>query len=298
MFEQLPESIKHGGDIIESKKRRQASSPQSVASRPKFLNSDDFMHPRRAHTFPDGPPSEFKRPSLSHSLPISQSHFASLGLDQSYSSADSSTSNLFDSVSVLTPASSTGSLPTYGLGPTPTSQHRPQFPAPSLGGSFADPSGLDVPDISGMMFPSADPLAYPNPPMTTFESRHPHIFDRNSGSPAVGISPQMSGIDIKSQAAVYAPPGFAGPGGRPSDGDTHMFGQMPMYMMQGSQQRGYQPHQGSPNAHLTGTNLPFEELMTQEWANAFLNPNLGIGNAQTPYQGRQQFGPPTSTPWR
>lgn len=282
MFEQLPESIKHGGEIIESKKRRQASSPQSLASRPKFLSSDDFMAPRRASTFPEAV-SDPKRTALSHSLPISQSHLASLGLDPAFNSPTPSNSDFFDSVPGLTPASSTASLPSYGLGPTHTPQQRPSYPATPLGANYADPSGLNVPDISGIMFPTADPLAYPNPPMTTFESRHPHMFDRSTASPVVGMQPTMSGIDVKSQ---YAPPGFA----RRPDGEAQMYGQMPMYMMQQQQQRGGyppqpQPHQGSPNVHLTSNNIQFDDLMThEEWANTFLDPNMQ-------FAGRGQFAP-------
>jgi len=274
MFEQLPESIKHGGEIIESKKRRQASSPQSLASRPKFLSSDDFMAPRRASTFPEAV-SEPKRTTLSHSLPISQSHLASLGLDPNYSSSSPSNGGeFFDVVPGLTPASSTGSLPNYSLGPTHTPQQRSAFPATPLGGNYPDPSGLDVPDISGIMFPSSDPLAYPNPPMTTFESRHPHMFDRNSASPVVGMPPQMSGIDVKS---------FPTSGFRRPDADTQMFGQMPMYM----QQRP--TYQGSPNAHLTSNNIQFDDLMThEEWANTFLDPNMAFAGRQFAPQQAQQ----------
>ena len=39
-----------------------------------------------------------------------------------------------------------------------------------------------VPDLSSMMFPSADPFAYPNQPMTTFENRH-SIKQENSMDP-------------------------------------------------------------------------------------------------------------------
>jgi hypothetical protein len=140
------------------------------------------------------------------------------------------------------------------------------------------------------MFPSADPLAYPNQPMTAFESRHPQMFDRNTASPAVGMHPQLSGVDIKSHAA-YAPPGF---GARRPDGDVQLFGQMPMYLMQGGQaQRGYPPHNGSPNVHLASNNLQFDDLMNQdEWANTFLDPNMGLNNGQAQFTGRSQYAAP------
>jgi hypothetical protein len=293
MFERLPESIKHGGEIIESKKRRHDSSPQSFGARPDLLK-DDFMAPRRASTFPEAIP-DLKRTTLSHSLPISQSHLASLGLDQAFNSSAPSDTSFFDAVPGLTPASSTASLGGYGLGPTHTPQQRPSYPATPLGATYADPSGLSVPDISTIMFPSADPLAYPNQPMTAFESRHAQMYDRNTASPAVGLSQQMSGIDVKSHPAPYAPPGFGPPHPRRPDGEVQLFGQMPMYLMQGQgqDQRGFQAPNGSPNVHLPSSNLQFDDLMSQdEWANSFLDPSLGLNNGQAPYGGRSQYGAP------
>jgi hypothetical protein len=289
MFERLPESIKHGGEIIASKKRRHDSSPQSFAPRPDLLK-DDFMAPRRASTFPESMP-DVKRTAPSHSLPISQTHLASLGLDPGFNSPTPSDSSFFESVPGLTPASSTASLPGFGLGPTHTPQQRSSFPATPLGAIYPDPSGLNVPDISTMMFPSADPLAYPNQPMTAFESRHPQMFDRNTASPAMGMPQQMSGIDVKSHPAQFAPPGFGANQPR-RDGDVQLYGQMPMYLMQGGQaQRGYQPHNGSPNIHLASNNLQFDDLLTQdEWTNTFLDPNMSL-NSQAQFGGRGQFAP-------
>lgn len=281
MFERLPESIKHGGEIIESKKRRHDSSPQSFAARPDL----DFMAPRRASTFPESIP-DVKRTAYSNSLPISQSHLASLGLDPSFGSPAPSDSGFFDAVPGLTPTSSTASLPGYGVPPTQTPQQRASFPATPLNTNYADSSGLNVPDISTMMFPSADPLAYPNQPMTAFESRHPQLFDRNTASPAGGMPPPMSGVDIKSHSAPYPPPGFP-------RRDGEMYGQMPMYLMQGGQaQRGYQPHHGSPNVQLPSNNLQFDELINQdEWANTFLDPSLGLNTGQAQFNGRAHYGP-------
>jgi hypothetical protein len=290
MFERLPESIKHGGEIIESKKRRHDSSPQSFAQRPDLFK-DDFMAPRRASTFPEAMP-DVKRTAMSHSLPISQSHLASLGLDPNFNSPTPSDAGFFDAVPGLTPTSSTASLPGYGVGPAHTPQQRASYPATPLSTNFVDPSGLSVPDVSTIMFPSADPLAYPNQPMTAFESRHPQVFDRNTASPAIGMHPPMSGVDIKPHPAAYAPPGFGHNQSRRPEGDVQLFGQMPMYLMQGGQaQRGYQPHSGSPNVHLPSNNLPFDDLMTQdEWANAFLDPSLSMNNGgQGQFGGRPQF---------
>jgi hypothetical protein len=290
MFERLPESIKHGGEIIESKKRRHDSSPQSLATRPNVLKQEDFMAPRRAATFPESMP-DVQRTALSHSLPISSSHMVALGLDRAFHSPSPSDGGSYDALPGLTPTSSTASLSGFGPGPTQTPQQRSSYPATPLGGNFADPSGLSVPDISSIIFPSADPLAYPDQPMTAFESRHPHMFDRNVGSPALGGMPQhIPGVDIKSHPAQFAPPAYGAGIPRRPDSEVQLFGQMPMYVMQGAQvQQGYQPHTGSP---LPGSNLPFDDLLSQdEWANSFLNHNLGLDNNQTPYGERSQYAP-------
>ncbi|KAH8701285.1 fungal-specific transcription factor domain-containing protein [Phaeosphaeriaceae sp. PMI808] len=288
MFERLPESIKHGGEIIESKKRRQDSSPQLVSR----LKQDDFIVPRRASTFPESIP-DIKRTAPSNSLPISQSHFASLGIDPAFNSPSPSNPDFFDTLPGLTPTSSTASLPSFGLGLTQTPQQRSSFPATPLS-NFADGSSLNVPEISTIMFPSTDPLAYPNQPMTTFESRHAPMFERNTASPAVGVMPRhMSGIDMKSHPAPFPPPNFITRPPRRADNDVQLFGQMPMYLMQGAQtQRGFQSHDGNPNVHLPHNNLQYEDLLNQdEWANTFLDSNMGMSNGQAPFSGRSQFEP-------
>jgi hypothetical protein len=291
MFERLPESIKHGGEIIESKKRRHDSSPQSLSTRPNILKKDDFMAPRRAATFPESMP-DVQRTAISHSLPISQSHMAALGLERTFQSPSPSDGGSFDALPGLTPTSSSTSLSGFGPGPAQTPQQRSSYPATPMGVNFADPSGLSAPDLSSIVFPSADPLAYPSHPMTAFEGRHPQLFDRNTASPALGGMPHhMPGQDIKSHPVQFATPGY-GPGHqtRP-EGDAQLYGQMPMYLMQGAQgQQVYQPHAGNA---LPSGNLQFDDLLTQdEWANSFLDPSLGLDSAHTPFEGRQQYAPP------
>jgi len=291
MFERLPESIKHGGEIIESKKkRRQGSSPKGIAAKPNPLQNDDHMGPRRANTFPEGT-TDAARPTLSHSLPISQSHFASLGLDPGFNSPAPSNPDFFDAVPGLTPTSSTASLAGFNLA-SAHPQQRASFPPTPLGSGFVDPTGLHVPDISSLMFPSGDPLAYPDQPMTSFESRHPNVFERHSASPAIGGVPQQIGtIDPKLQSASFAASGHGLSGVRRADSDVQLFGHnsMPVYLMQGQQAlRGYQPHVGSPSVHLADNNLQFDDIMNQdEWANSFLDPALGLSNGR-PVQYAQQ----------
>lgn len=283
MFERLPEAVKQGRELQESRKRRQDSSPQSLGSRPQLLESDLTL-PRRASTFPESHPDS-KR--TAPSLPISQSHYASLGLDPSFNSPSPSNADFFEAVPGLTPTSSNTSLGQFGALPT-----RPSFPPTPLSNSFTDPSGMNVPisDISTLMFPSADPLAYPNPPMTTFENKHPQVFDRRLDSPSV-VGP-TSGIDMKPYPAIFAP------GSMPSrrhESEAQLFGPMPMYLMQAAQaQRGHPLHSGSPSMHhIPGQNMQFDELLNQEeWAQAFMDPGMGLPSSRTPFGGNPQFQSP------
>jgi hypothetical protein len=286
MFERLPEAVKQGREIQESRKRRQDSSPQSIGPRPQFSESDLTL-PRRASTFPETHP-DAKRTVPAPSLPISQTHYASLGLDPSFNSPSPSNADFFDAVPGLTPASSNTSLGRFGTLPT-----RPSFPATPLSNSFTDPSGLNLPisDISTMMFPSADPLAYPNPPMTTFENKHPQAFDRRLETPSV-VGP-TSAIDMKSYPAMYAPSNV--PTIRRHESEAQLFGPMPMYLMQAAQaQRGHPLQSGSPSMHhISGQNMQFDELLNQdEWTQTFMDPGMGLPSSRTPFGGNTQFQPP------
>lgn len=289
MFERLPEAVKQGRELHESRKRRQDSSPQ-VGGRPQLLESDLNL-PRRASTFPESHPDS-KRTAAGPALPISQSHYASLGLDPSFNPPSPSNADFFEVVPGLTPTSSNASLGQFGTLPT-----RPSFPPTPLSNSFTDPSGLNVPisDISTMMFPSADPLAYPNPPMTTFESKHPQALDRRLDSPsAVGPT---SGIDMKPYPAMFALSSMPTGPPRRHESEAQLYGPMPMYLMQAAQaQKGHPLHSGSPSMHhIPGQNMQFDELLNQEeWAQTFMDPGMGLPSSRTPFGGNTQFQPPGS----
>ena len=303
MFERLPESIRHGGELIESKKRRQGSSPQLIGSRPDLLKQDDFMGPRRASTFPESVP-DAKRTAHGHVLPISSTHLASLGLEPSYSSPGPPNSDFFDTMPGLTPASSSTSLGTFNGPSMHNSQQSSPFPPTPLGGSFTDSTGLTVPlsDISTMMFPSADPLAYPNQPMTTFENKHPQVFDRNTHSPVVGGVPhQMPSVDMKPHPGMFAPTSMpTGPGRRVNENEAQLYGSMPLYLMQGAPAyRQFPPQNGSPHMQMAGPNMQFDDLLNHdEWTQTFLDPAMGMN--RQPLGSNHQYGQqgPGMGPWR
>jgi hypothetical protein len=289
MFERLPKLIRHGGELITSKKRRQGSSPQSGGPRPSFANLNEVAAPRRASTYPDSIP-HVKTAGQTRSFTPEQ--FGSLGLASTYPS-HSMSNPMFDGVPDLTPTSSSDSLPSFGIAPIHDLQQNSTFGPTSLSSAFEDPAGLNIQiaDISTMMFPSADPLAYPNQPMTAFENKHPQAFDRTIGTPgASSLShPMSSSMDLKGQPAMFAPTSIPNGSGRHlNDSEAQLFGPMPMYLMQGAQQyRGYPPQ---PGMQMPGANMQFDEMMGQEdWAQSFMDPALTMNNGRPPHGGNQQF---------
>ncbi|KAG9190926.1 hypothetical protein G6011_09014 [Alternaria panax] len=291
MFERLPESIRHGGEIIASRKRRQGSSPHSLGTRPTFFAQADAAGPRRASTYPDSIPN-VKTAGQTQSFQSHNPDFSSIGLGSSYPAHSVSNSSLFDGVPGLTPTSSNDSLPSFGLAPIHDSQPTSSaFGPTSLGNTLTDPSGLNVPiaDISTMMFPSADPLAYPNQPMTAFENKHPQAFNRSAGTPVSGHpTPLSTSMDLKGHPAMFAPASMSHAPARHMDNEAQIFTSIPMYMMQGAQQyRGYPQQHGMPIQ--TSNNLPFDELMHQEdWSQSFMDPALNMNDGRSSL-GTQQY---------
>ncbi|KAF2449753.1 hypothetical protein P171DRAFT_199257 [Karstenula rhodostoma CBS 690.94] len=294
IFDRLPEAVKRGGAPTDNKKRRQASSPQSTHARPHVLKQDsDFiaMGVKRASTFPETLP-----PNSKTTLPLSQGHLSSLGMERF--NAASPGSDYFDATPSLTPTSATpSSLGSYGLaaGPHP----RPGHPfAGSPLTTVADAAGLNV-DINTLMFPSADPLAYPNQPMTTFEDSQPQAYQFKHGSPIMAqLPPQYTGIDIKPSPASYtrSPMANVPTGSRPPDNEVQLLGPMPMYLMQGAQHRSFhpQPHvHGLPPPQIPGqnpTNMNFDEIFGgEEWAQTFMDTGLGLSGGPG-YGGPPHFG--------
>jgi hypothetical protein len=296
IFDRLPESITKGGSGGKSKKRRQGSSPQSLHSRPQVLKDMDFvaMSPRRAQTFPESIPNVKQT-----ALPLSQQHLASLGVDPASRSSSQSSSDFIESTPSLTPTSATASsMSSYGLAAGPIHQQwpTPPFSSTPLSNAYGTPPGLDAPfsDINTMMFPTADPMQYPNQAMTTFEHSHPQTFGYK-GSPTMAPLPyQTSGTDVKTGPAAYSSSGLSNVQMAPRrpDNDVQLLGPMPMYLMQGAQQRGFPLQHGMHPAQMQGPqgpNMSFDELFSgEEWAQTFMDQGLGLSGDGI---GNPQFGP-------
>lgn len=270
-----------------------------------MIKAEEFVTTgiRRASTFPEAMP-ESKR-ATAHPLPISQSHFASLGIDPTYGHSPQSGSDFYDPAPSLTPTSTTGSsLGGYGIAHTPQQRPTQSFPATPMAASFLDPTGLNIPvsDVNAMMFPSTDPFAYPNQPMTTFENNNPDYRIKHEASPSVATLPfQMSGVGAEPHTAAFSPSGTSAPVGprRPTEGDVQLLGPMPMYLMHGAQQQGQRgfPPQQHPNVPMVGTpeagGMHFDDLFGgEDWANTFMDQGLGLSGNRGGYGGTSGFGPP------
>jgi hypothetical protein len=282
MFDGMPESIRHGRDIIESKKRRHRSSPESEASRPVQLKQDDFTAPRRASTFPESMPNT-KRTAL----PVSQAHLASLGLAPAYQSSSPSTPDVLEGLPCLTPSSSTASLSGYGTAATHTAYQQPNLPATSSSGPFPGPLTLNVLDTPTTMFPAADPLAYPIQPIDTFDGGVFHMFDNSRLSQSLpAVMQHMPATDTKLYTAEFGPQELPAEDFRRRNNDAHSFDAVPMQFMHSVYaQHGYQPRTASPSIHLPERTLPFEPLLThEEWVKTFLDPNIDLNNGRLPFE--------------
>ncbi|KAK8172028.1 fungal-specific transcription factor domain-containing protein [Phyllosticta citrichinensis] len=188
VFNQLPDRIARSREnvlAVASRKRR-ARSPQRepmIKSEYPLSESNDFQNgPRRAQTFPQN-----TSPAKDETK---QAHRASfpphLDMQNSQSSPAQAHFSIVPEISPFgyqqnTPAPNSsngyfGGLQT-NLTPSPvfsqTPQPHHQYTFSPVQSNFIDRiNGLNppIPDLSAMMFPSNDPLAYPNQPMTTFEN--------------------------------------------------------------------------------------------------------------------------------
>ena len=113
-------------------------------------------------------------------------------------------------------------------------------------------SGQAVPDLTAMMFPSADPFAYPNQPMTTLENRH-FIKQEDTMDPSIyNLAPTTS--------SSY------------DNLNPQMFGAMPAYTLRGQQPNfGMQDmnlQMGMSNADSAATTMSMQNNDANGWPRA------------------------------
>ena len=125
------------------------------------------------------------------------------------------------------------------------SNNSPSSSLPSSGAPFGMPNNY-VPDLSSMMFPSGDPFAYPNQPMTTLEDgrsiKQENTMDSNAFSQPQSSGPPYSSLN---------------------------FGSLP-YMMQGQQlefgMQNLNPSMGVSNTEPLTNTMPAQRHEGGGWA--------------------------------
>jgi hypothetical protein len=257
--------------------------------------------PRRASTFPEAsaPPTVERKPSF-HALP------------QTPQPADnmvftfSNTPNMYDFNQSL-PVDST-STPSLSSG---ISHRQESFPASPTG--FNDQS-FPLADLSAMMFPSADPFAYPNQTAAPAQS-YDDLIKNLGNDPSFPFPATLEELRLQREAGTngFVPPsstfvfndnGNGNDQNNHNDGDVQLLGPMPMYLMQGGpsvnqqgniRQNGNngnfrnnighfhvpaQPQTYGPSA----ANVNLDQLLGgEEWAGMHTDRNMGnIGNMFTP----------------
>ncbi|KAF7934231.1 uncharacterized protein EAE97_008591 [Botrytis byssoidea] len=204
LFEQLPEKLKNRSVSASSKKKRSAPSSTQPThhSSPEIPrpNSSHFTPIPRATTFPQTPTSlqtsGLPMQNLSNRFHMNTASNPNLrqGFQDLVSPSDLSTAGTPEST-----ASTSHSIPQYGV--------QNQFNANN-----------SIPYLTGLMFPSTDPFAYPNQPMMEFDAQ---------------IMKQENDIDNTRAQQMYMGGGGAGTGnGMFDDLEGQLFGPLPPYMMQ------------------------------------------------------------------
>ena len=217
MFEQLPGKLQGALDSAsQQQKKRSAPSQLSVGQSQKAQRAPDITarsqnisNSTRRSTISPNQQGSLKRPSTEQdSLPPR------------------------DQITTLDPVYRRGSQDPYS-----TSNSSPSSSIPSSATSYGI-SNTYVPNLSSLMFPSADPFAYPNQPMTTLANQQ--------------SIKQENPIDSN----MFSPPNTSGAPYHNLD-----YGSLP-YMAQ-SQQHGFGMQNmtystGTSNTDLTPTTMPIQ----------------------------------------
>lgn len=296
MFEKLPESIRHGGDIIQSKKRRQASSPRPFASRP-CLFKEDIQNQHHLSNLLEGVP-DVKPITHGHILPLSSTHLANLGLDPACNSHSPPNGGFFDTIPVLTPTLSSVSLGETCLPSTPGVQQSLKFPPTPPSGMLADSLELNAPtsEMPTMLLDPTDPLAYTTQPTTIFENKRQQAFDCNTHSPAFSAH-------IRPYSAMFAPTILPPVGLERSynTSDAQLFKNVPMHLMQGANpyREIERLKSKNPPLQMPGFNLQFDDLLSyDQWENALLEPAPNIEDPRPPLGSSHRHQEADSSHWR
>jgi hypothetical protein len=259
--------------------------------------------PKRANTFPNvslGMDKAQAYPTTAH---------PSQGLDALY--PQSSSASFYDlGQSMPMDTSSTPSL-SSGI-----SARQESFPAsPS---TFADQS-FPLADLSAMMFPSADPFAYPNQTAAPAQS-YDNLLKNLGDDPSFPFPATLDELRMQRDAGpnTFVPPSSTfmsnysnGMDGQSHDNDVQLLGPMPAYMMQGGaapRNNGnnpsfgqlHQQYRGQDQSQMYGNaaaNVNLDQLLgSEEWAgNNGLTTMASMLGPSGSFGPKMASGPPVMT---
>ncbi|KAG9688148.1 hypothetical protein KCU95_g9088, partial [Aureobasidium melanogenum] len=213
IFKALPAWAREGrAKAVPSRKRRQSSNH----SQPLGARS----HPDISVTAKEPPPPQPGSVQRASTFPNHSTVPTVSAFDQRMTFPASSISS---GSGTYTPTSPNFNQ-TLVTGPIETSSPSSGMLPYNLGMDMTNPN---LPDLSAMMFPSAEPFTYPNQPLTTFENnqfaKDPNVFDNFSDS--------------------KMPVMMSGQSSAPEDNLEAQFYPLPPYMMQQPQQQQQQQQQ-------------------------------------------------------
>ncbi|KAK3114754.1 Gypsy retrotransposon integrase-like protein 1 [Teratosphaeriaceae sp. CCFEE 6253] len=275
VFQRLPEWMQEGQQNPAMSRKRQLEhspapqtrpDPRAARSHPDVSvvvpGSGAAIGPvRRASTFPKHG-SNMPTVESPNSLEATWSRSGA----SSYG-AQTPTSNAFD-------ASAFGQWNDPGMGGNAMQQY-------TMPQTFANPA---LPDLSAMMFPTADePLGYPNQPLTTFENNQQYAKTHGAFPQAFSGAPQ--------HPSMIQRPTSRGRGGAADDNIEAQFFALPPYIEQRQHQQRLQHQQaqahamGFPNGMQGFTSGGQAAMNAQTAANAM---QMGAGDQQWMQQGQGQ----------
>jgi len=272
LFDQLPETLGRRAthpNIPQRKRQAETANPivpnRGTHSSPSIDTvTDIYGNISRASTFPKAPTNA-----------TWERNPAPFPVDTLRRSSHEPYTPSTDKTGVMTPdsASSSSNLP--------FAQPQQGYGIPQ--GYGAGGGGLQ--DLSAMMFPSADPFAYPNQPMTTLENHHSQFGNPSpSHPPRPNPHPINTNPSIKSEHSFSSAPSdphhphnpniynnTPSTSGAPYDMSVvQLYGPLPPYLMQGQH-----PGMGMPG--MGGV----EMMMGEEWeGRTGLTPGVGTAGME------------------
>ncbi|KAL9606750.1 MAG: hypothetical protein Q9179_000106 [Wetmoreana sp. 5 TL-2023] len=267
LFEQLPEALRAGrlkSVSVPQKKRSASAKPPSP--------SDSIF---TSNTRPSQ--SNVQNPTERSSISSSAATTDWRRMSRPYDSPAVPRQPMLNIDSAIRPSPQQVFSPTAprNLGFQQQNAPTPSIPASATQPEFApfqSTTGPSYPDMSTMMFPSNDPLAYPNQPMITIEN-YPGTSQSQPFGPSVypnatnGDSYDDYNTPIYGPIPPYSMAGARGPsnmGNRGSEGQP---------IMDGDQRQNQTPFRGRPGGPPPGSN--WDAMFGEDWSGGWADQGYG-----------------------